>query len=507
MNKLPEFKDCIFYEIYPNSFYDSNNDGFGDLKGIKEKLNYIQKLGCNAIWLNPIYDSPFKDGGYDVRDQYKVSPRFGTNEDLKDLIEDMHSRGMRLFLDLIPGHMSIENKEFLRSAEPTKNELYDLFIWNDNPWNLENGYRLISGCYDRSGCYMVNFFAHQPAINYGFNKIEYPSWQKSWKETKQGKEYLEKIMKFWLGFGIDGFRVDMANSLVKNDGDDKKATIALWKEIREDLKKDWGKPFYMTSEWSVPHQAFEAGFDSDFCLDWITNCTHRLWRQKEDGFDAPLFHKYDEKLYKLFLENFNYWIKSWKENKNGRISFISGNHDTARIANFLDTDELKLAYLFLLTMPGVPYIYYGDEIGMHADLSLPSFEGGFQRTGSRTPMRWNCGKNAGFSEADHTFLPTNKNDSTVQREIADDDSLWHTVQSLIQIRKDDEDLRGDDFSLLDGILSYRRGKDIIAINLLEDEQTFSVEKESKIIYSIGHVYLNNGELKLAKHAGVIIKEK
>ena len=505
MKQLPEFKDCIFYEIYPNSFLDSNGDGFGDLNGIISKLDYIQELGCNAIWLNPIYDSPFKDGGYDVRDPYKVSSRYGTNEDLKRLVNEMHNRGMRLFLDLVPGHMSIENKDFLHSAEGVPNEDYDLFIWNDSPWNLENGYRLISGCYDRNGCYMVNFFAHQPAINYGFNKIEYPSWQKSYKETKHGKEYLEKIMKYWLSYDIDGFRVDMADSLVKNDGREKEATIELWQEIRSDLKRNGVKEFYMTSEWSLPHEALKAGFDSDFCLDWQTNCTHRLFRQKEDGFEYPLFHKYDEKLYDLFLENFNYWISSWKENERGRMSFISGNHDTTRIANFLDTDELKLAYVFLFTMPGVPYLYYGDEIGMHADLSLPSFEGGYQRTGTRTPMRWNSSKNAGFSIADKTFLPTNEKDSTVEKEMNDKDSLWNTVHSLIQIRKEYDELRGDEFELLEKKLAYKRGNILVAINILDEDQTFEVPPDAKIIYSVGDVCLSNGVLALKKHAGVIVK--
>lgn len=243
MKQLPEFKDLIFYEIYPNSFFDSNDDGFGDLKGIISKLDYIEKLGCNAIWLNPIYDSPFKDGGYDITDPFKVSPRFGTNEDLKELVKEMHNRGMRLFLDLVPGHMSTLNKEFIKSGEGIKNEFYDLFIWNDSVWNLENGYRLISGCYDRNGAYMVNFFAHQPALNYGFNKIEYPSWQKSYKEVVTGKEYLKKIMKYWLSYDIDGFRVDMANSLVKNDGDDKLATIALWQNIRKELDEEGVKKF------------------------------------------------------------------------------------------------------------------------------------------------------------------------------------------------------------------------------------------------------------------------
>ncbi len=506
MNKLPSFADCVFYEIYPNSFMDSDGDGYGDLNGIMSKLDYIEELGCNAIWLNPIYDSPFKDGGYDVRDPYKVSPRYGSNEDLKKLVDEIHRRGMRIFLDLIPGHMSIENEEFLRSAEGRPNEYYDLFIWNDNPWVLENGYRLISGCYDRNGCYMVNFFAHQPAINYGFNQIEYPSWQSSYKATDKGKKYLEGIMKYWLSYDIDGFRVDMANSLVKNDGDEKRATIELWQEIRDDLKKGGAKEFYMTSEWSVPNQSFEAGFDSDFCLDWVSNCTHRLWRQREDGFEFPLFHRYDEKLYELFLNDFKFWIRSWKEGKGGRISFISGNHDTTRIANFLDTDELRLAYLFLLTMPGVPYIYYGDEIGLHSDLSLPSFEGGYQRTGSRAPMRWDSSKNAGFSVAEKTFLPTNEKDSTVEEGRSDPGSLWNEIRDLICLRKREDDLRGDDFELFEeGKLFYRRGAIRIAINILDERQSFSVPKSAKIIYSIGSYSLSNGILILEKHAAAVIK--
>lgn len=504
MKQLPEFKDLIFYEIYPNSFFDSNDDGFGDLKGIISKLDYIEQLGCNAIWLNPIYDSPFKDGGYDITDPFKVSPRFGTNKDLKELVKEMHNRGMRLFLDLVPGHMSTLNKEFIKSGEGIKNEFYDLFIWNDSVWNLENGYRLISGCYDRNAAYMVNFFAHQPALNYGFNKIEYPSWQKSYKEVVSGKEYLKKIMKYWLSYDIDGFRVDMANSLVKNDGDDKLATIELWQNIRKELDEEGVKKFYMTSEWSVPDQAFKAGFDSDFCLDWWTNCTHRLFRQTEEGFSSPLFHKYDAKLYDLFLENFNYWIKSWVEGK-GRISFISGNHDTTRIANFLNYDELKLAFLFLLTMPGVPYIYYGDEIAMHSDLSLPSFEGGYQRTGSRQPMRWNNDKNAGFSKAEKTFLPTNNSDTNLLQETIKKDSLWHTVHNLIEIRKNDEDFRGDDFLLLDGKLSYRRGKNVVAINLFDEEQEFIVPQNSKIIFLLGKGEIKDNKLILSSHSGAIVK--
>lgn len=506
MKNLPEFKDCVFYEIYPNSFLDLNNDGYGDLKGIISKLDFIQDLGFNAIWLNPIYDSPFRDGGYDIRDPFKVSPRFGTNEELKDLVEKVHKREMRIFLDLVPGHMSIENKDFIASGEGIKNDKYDLFIWNDSPWILEDGYRLISGCYDRYGSFMVNFFEHQPAINYGFNKIEYPSWQKSYKEIKTGKEYLEKIMKYYLNdFDVDGFRVDMAASLVKNDTDDKEGTVELWQEIRSDLKKEGIKEFYMTSEWSAPHLALKAGFDSDFCLDWYTNCTHHLFRQKENGFDYPLFHSYNDKLYDLFLNDFNYWIKSWRES-NGRISFISGNHDTMRIANFLSYDELKLAYLFLLTLPGVPYIYSGDEIGLHADLSLVSVEGGYQRTGSRMPMRWDHSKNAGFSLADKTFIPTNEKDTTVEDELQNPNSLLNVIKSLISIRIEDKDFTGDDFIMLEGRMFYRRGKNYVAINLFDKDQEFVVPHNFKIIYKIGDAKKEDNKLILTSHSGAIVKE-
>lgn len=149
-------KDIVFYEIYPSSFKDGNGDGIGDLPGIISKLDYIQGLGFEGIWINPIYDSPFKDGGYDIRDFFKIDARFGTLADLEALIAAVHEREMVILLDLVPGHASSENPDFLRSAEAERNEYSDLFIWNDSVWNSEEGYRLISGFYDRNGCYLVD---------------------------------------------------------------------------------------------------------------------------------------------------------------------------------------------------------------------------------------------------------------------------------------------------------------------------------------------------------------
>lgn len=500
MSELPAFKDLVFYEIYPNSFYDANGDGFGDLKGIEEKLPYIKGLGFNAIWLNPIYDSPFLDGGYDVRDPFKVSPRFGTNEELKGLIEKMHSLGMRLFLDLVPGHMSWENKDFLESGKGVRNDKYDLFIWNENPWDLTPGYRMVSGLYDRHACYMVNFFVHQPAINYGFNKITEPKWQIPYKEAK-GKDYLEKIMKFWLDYGVDGFRVDMADSLVKND-DEKVATIELWQTILKDLKKDGYNDFYMTSEWSNPWRSLKAGFSSDFVLDHWDNFSHMLFRSHDDA-PAPLLHKYDEKRYQECLKDILDRVKAYKT-LGGRLSIISGNHDTWRIANYLNDEELRLAYLFLFTMPGVPYLYFGDELGAHTNLKLPSFEGGYQRTGSRTPMRWDSSKNAGFSKADHTFLPTIEGDPTVEEEEKNPDSLLHEVKKLVALRNQEEDLRSDDFEYLNEALAYSRGKIRVYINLKDTDLKVD-PKGQKIIHQLGDVKKEGGKLLLKRHAAIVLK--
>ena len=497
--KLPEFKDLIFYEIYPNSYQDSNGDGFGDLKGIQSRLPYIKSLGFNAIWLNPIYDSPFLDGGYDVRNPFLVSPRFGTNEDLKELLEEAHRLGIRIFLDLVPGHMSVQCPDFLASAEGIPNEKWDLFIWNDNPWDTPSPYRWISGYFPRHGCFMVNFFAHQPAINYGFKEVKAP-WQKSYKETKKGRKYLESIMKFWLDMGVDGFRVDMADSLVKGD-DDKEATIWLWKQIKQDLKEEGYDDYFMTSEWSNPDQALKAGFSSDFVLDHWNNFSHKLFREREVESKKPLLHQYDENLWRLFKDDLLHRVAAYHR-EGGCLSIISGNHDTWRIADYLDEDELKLAYLFLLTMPGVPYVYFGDELGLKTNHDLVSFEGGYQRTGSRTPMRWDKSKNAGFSDVDQTFLPTNEGELTVLEAENDPDSLLNLIRKLNAIRAEEEDLRSPDFELLDAPLSYRRGGLRIYINLKDE----LLEADGSVLFAIGNPIIQNKHVILKKHQAVIIRD-
>ncbi len=199
MNKVPSWlNDAIFYEIYPQSFYDTNGDGIGDINGIIAKLDYIKDTGFNALWLNPCFESPFKDAGYDVADYYKVAARYGKNDDLYRLFDEAHKRGIRILLDLVPGHTSNECKWFKQSCLPEKNEYSDRYIWTDCVWERPPQYPLVAGDADRDGCYMLNFFLSQPALNFGFNKITHPAWQISYtdKRVKGTFDEMLNVMRF-----------------------------------------------------------------------------------------------------------------------------------------------------------------------------------------------------------------------------------------------------------------------------------------------------------------------
>lgn len=169
--KCPEWLEkAVFYQIYPQSFKDSNGDGIGDFGGIVEKLDYIRELGCTALWLNPCFMSPFMDGGYDISDYFRTAPRYGTNEDLKRLFEEVHRRGMHILLDLVPGHTSVEHPWFKESCRAEKNAFTDRYVWTDSIWEEPEGGSCIRGISERDGSCVVNYFSHQPALNYGYYK-------------------------------------------------------------------------------------------------------------------------------------------------------------------------------------------------------------------------------------------------------------------------------------------------------------------------------------------------
>ena len=231
-------KDAVVYEIYPQSFYDTNGDGIGDLQGIIEKLDYIQDLGFTAIWLNPVNESAFNDAGYDVTDFYKIAPRYGTNEDYRRLCEEVHKRGMKIVFDLVAGHTSVHHPWFTESAKAEKNEFTNRYIWTNDVFDSPIGELEISGWGEREGNYVTNFFWCQPALNYGY---AYPDPEKPWQlpvdhpDCIATKEELKKIMYFWMDMGVDGFRVDLAPTLIKGDKEGN-VTREFWHELKAHVK-------------------------------------------------------------------------------------------------------------------------------------------------------------------------------------------------------------------------------------------------------------------------------
>ena len=426
-------EQAIFYEIYPQSFCDGNGDGIGDFNGIISKLDYIRELGCNALWINPCFDSPFGDAGYDVSDFYKAAPRYGTNEDLKRLFQEAHDRGIHVLLDLVAGHTSTRHPWFLESMKAEKNEFTDRYIWTDCVWEEPEGYASLRGISDRDGSCIVNFFSHQPALNYGFYK---PDPKKKWQQAMDAEgpkatiEELKNIMRFWLGMGCDGFRVDMAGSLVKGDQDGK-GTIKLWKGIRAFLNEEFPQAV-LVSEWGEPDKSLQGGFHMDFLLHFGPSHYNDLFRCEEPFFSSRGKGNAAE-FVKKYLESLE------KSGHKGLICIPSGNHDMDRLARSIHGDNLKLAFAFLLSMPGAPFIYYGDEIGMRYVEGLTSVEGGYNRTGSRSPMQWDHTTNAGFSSAPKEMLYVRQDESkdrpTVSAQMSDENSLYHEVRKLIRIRQ------------------------------------------------------------------------
>ena len=392
--KQPEWLDkAVFYEIYPQSFRDTNADGIGDFNGIIEKLDYIKELGCTALWLNPCFLSPFGDAGYDVEDYYTVAPRYGTNEDLVHLFEEAHKRQMHVLLDLVPGHTAVTCKWFKESMKDEKNQYTDRYVWTDSAWEKK--------------------------------------WQQSMNDEGplSTREELKNIMRFWLSLGCDGFRVDMAGSLVKNDVDGK-GTIALWQDIRKFLDEEFPAAA-MVSEWGEPDKSLIGGFHMDFLLHFGPSHYNDLFRCEE-----PYFSRRGKGSAKEFVAK--YCENYAKTNGRGLICIPSGNHDMDRLARTLDPEEMKIAFAFLLSMPGAPFIYYGDEIGMRYVENLTSVEGGYNRTGSRSPMQWNTSANAGFSSApaEKLYVPVDpdRNRPNAEKEMADDTSLYSEVKRLIALR-------------------------------------------------------------------------
>jgi maltose alpha-D-glucosyltransferase / alpha-amylase len=426
---------AVFYQIYPQSFFDTNDDGIGDINGIIQKLDYLNWLGINAIWINPCFVSPFQDAGYDVADYFRIAPRYGTNRDLYRLCREAHRHQIKVCLDLVAGHTSLEHPWFKASCRSKCNKYSDRYIWTSSGTSdAEVPLSFIRGYAPRDGNFVTNCFYFQPALNYGFAQpaADQP-WQQSAKATGpcETRRALLEIMDFWLGHGVDGFRVDMAFSLVKLDPGHQE-TIRLWQEIGQEIRNQY-PDIVLISEWGNPEESIAAGFDIDFMLHFGAGGYTDLMLDEK-----CFFRRHNGKNIQYFLKSY---LAQEKQTKgNGLISIPSANHDMKRpYADTRTVKDLKVIFTFLLSWPGVPFIYYGDEIGMRYLPGLASKEGGYGRTGSRTPMQWKAGENAGFSSAGKNllYLPLDphQNRPTVQKQMDDPRSLLNHIRQLIALRQ------------------------------------------------------------------------
>ncbi|MBV8898899.1 MAG: glycosylase [Verrucomicrobia bacterium] len=441
---------AVFYQVYPQSYFDSNGDGVGDLPGITAKLDYIRSIGCNAIWINPIYESPFGDAGYDVADFYQVAARYGTNDDLKNLCAQAHKRGLHVCLDLVAGHTSVENKWFQQSALEQINPYSNWYIWTP-PEEKVPGSQLFPGEQHRRERYLPNFFPFQPALNYGYAR---PDPKKPWQRPVTDpacvavREELRNVMKFWLDLGADGFRVDMAASLIRNDPDHETIS-ALWHYYRAWLDQHYPDAVFI-SEWSDPAVAIPAGFHIDSLLQFREPYQILLGSEARLDGDAREPHAFFERAgggdIRAFLDEY---LRHYARTKDrGYIAIPTGNHDTPRPTWGRNEQDVRTIFAMLLTMPGVPFIYYGDEIGMKFLPEVPNKEGGtlrgnfgeVRRCGSRTPMQWSKEKNAGFSTApaETLYLPLDPTESRpdVATEENDPASLLNFTRALLKLRRE-----------------------------------------------------------------------
>ena len=521
MRNVKWLENQVFYNIYPQSFYDRNNDGIGDLNGITQKLDYIKDMGCDAIWRNPFYESPFRDAGYDVTDFYKVAERYGTNDDFRNMCEQAHKKGIRVCIDLVAGHTSLECEWFEKSCSSEKNEYTNRYIWTDRAGKDYN-HSCIGGYAPRNGMYMKNYYYCQPALNYGFANIDDPSWQlpPEHPDCQATKQELINIMEYWLSLGADGFRVDMAPSVIKNDPDSS-GVIKFWNEIRDMYDKKYPEAV-LISEWSHPSVAIKAGFHIDFLIHMNLPSYTMLFRaEKRENVVQPFvgnsfFNKNGNGSIENFLADY---LREYDQTKEkGYISIPTSNHDIPRISYNRTPRELEAVYAFILTIPGVPFVYYGDEIGMKYFADMPSKEGGFTRTGSRTPMQWTSGKNAGFSDCDKEklYLPVEEDGVNVEDQLKDENSLLNVTKKLIKLRKSSNALSNEgDIEFLNRKyngypLIYKRtgtdGEYLVCINPTDKKQDFAYNlKGAEVVMQNDNAVITDDEIVLMPISYVILK--
>lgn len=479
------FKNAIFYELHIRSFCDSNADGKGDLLGIIPKLDYLQDLGVDCLWLLPMLDSPLKDDGYDVSDYYSVHSDYGTVEDFKQLMDAAHKRGIRIITDLVLNHTSDQHYWFQESRKSRDNPYRDYYVWSDTDEKYK-GVRIIfcdtepsNWTYDdQTGQYYWHrFYASQPDLNYDNPKVA---------ETMLG------VIKYWLDHGIDGFRADAVPYLFEREGtscENLPETHDYLRKVRAFMDENYpeaillgeanmwpdelrpyfrgdpndrrvpGDELHMAFHFPVMPRIFKSLKLTD-ATDIINimrqtpdipyNCQWGVFLRNHDELTLEMVTDEDrQRMWQLYAPN-------------PRMRLNMGIR--RRLAPLLDNDrrKIQLANAILFSLPGSPIIYYGDEIGMGDNIDLPD------RNGVRTPMQWSAKPGAGFSEADPAdfWLPVIEDETygyqtvNVAQQKQDPNSLFNTMKHLIATRKAYAVFGRGDCRFLDldnkAILAYHR---------------------------------------------------
>jgi maltose alpha-D-glucosyltransferase / alpha-amylase len=411
------YKDAIIYELHVKAYFDANNDGMGDFQGLAEKLDYIRDLGVNTVWLLPFYPSPMKDDGYDVSDYRNVAPAYGTRQDFRYFVREAQRRGLRIITEMVVNHTSDQHPWFQAARRaPRGSNKRNWYVWSDDPKKYA-GTRIIFTDTEKSNWtwdevaksyYWHRFFSHQPDLNF-----DNPSVLKA----------VLKAMRFWLDMGVDGFRLDAIPYLCEREGTNNEnlpETHAVIKEIRALIDQHYGDRLLLAEANQWPEDVREYFGDGDEChMAYHFPLMPRMYMAiaQEDRHpiseimaqtpDIP-----DNCQWAIFLRNHDELTLEMVTNKERDYLYQMYAADPRarlnlgirrRLAPLLDNDldKIKLMNSLLLSMPGSPIIYYGDEIGMGDNVYLGD------RDGVRTPMQWRPDRNAGFSVADpqRLYLP------------------------------------------------------------------------------------------------------
>ena len=472
VEELPWWKTTVIYQCYPRSFQDSDGDGNGDLNGIRSRINYFVDIGIGTVWLNPIFTSPQMDNGYDIANYTNIDPLYGTLEDFEALLSELQDKGIHLLLDFVPNHTSDQHPWFLESrSSRTNSTKRDWYVWADGNENGEppNNWISVFGgsawTYDNSTgqYYLHQFSKFQPDLNY---------------HNPEVISAMEDVLKFWLSMGVDGFRIDAVKFLLEDP----------------ELRDEPINPDLNTTD--------PDGYDSlihNFTTDYpgIHNIT-RSWRRILDSYSNDnhsrerfmvgevydpvetvmlYYGKHDSEFHFPFnfflLENTNWTgtavsqtVANWLTNmpEGAWPNWVLGNHDNSRIASKAETYLARALNVLLLTLPGTPTTYYGEEILM-TDVDVPhnkSHDLNHQdRDKERTPMQWNISTNAGFTSNSTPWLPVPGNYRlyNVEVEMESNSTMLALYQMLIELRSNNTAFKYTDYESIQHstpIYAFRR---------------------------------------------------